>query len=119
MSGSGVYSSESRLRSQVVVGKLRVASISKNAGAGRNPLTGVELHPVLGARRALIGREVGQAIVLEADDLEAIEIFARRVLFKLRQHAAHQLRPHCVLLGGIGGVVLLDDVRRGGGKQSR
>ena len=46
MSGSGVYSSESRLRSQVVVGKRRAASISKKAGAGMKPLTGVAFQPV-------------------------------------------------------------------------
>ena len=52
MSGSGVYSSDSRLRSQVVVGKRRAASISKNAGAGRKPLTGVEFQPVRGRKAA-------------------------------------------------------------------
>ena len=55
---------DSRLRGQVVVGKLRVASISRKANAGKNPLTGVELQPVLGARRALIGSRFGSRSAL-------------------------------------------------------
>jgi len=52
MSGWGMYSSESRLRSQVVVGKRRPASISKKAGPGMKPLTGVAFQPVRRSSRA-------------------------------------------------------------------
>ena len=91
-----------------------LASISKNAGAGRKPLTGVEFQPVRGSRRALIAARLGRRSRSQADDLESFEIFARCVLLKLGQHAADQLGPHGVLLVGVGGVVLLDDVGRGG-----
>ena len=115
MSGSGVYSSESRLRSQVVVGKRRAGQHLKKRRRGKKAAdrrrvpAGARLEA--GADRG----EVGQAVALQADDLEAIEIFARGVLFQLGQHAAHELGPDAVLLVGVGGVVLLDDVRRGGG----
>jgi len=54
---SGVYSSDSRPRSQIVVGKRRAASISKNAGAGRKPLTAVAFQPVRGSKRALMPQD--------------------------------------------------------------
>ena len=59
MSGSGVYSIDSRDRSQVVVGNILAASIAKNASAGRNPLTGVDSHRVRGASRALTALKSG------------------------------------------------------------
>jgi hypothetical protein len=58
--GLGVYSRESRLRSQVVVGNWRAASISKKAGPGMKPLTGVVLQPVRRSRRAETAERLGR-----------------------------------------------------------
>ena len=80
MSGSGVYSSDCLLRNHVVVGKRRVASISKNAGAGRKPLTGVEFQPVPRLQACADCFQVWQPVFLQPDNLKTVQIFPRRVL---------------------------------------
>ncbi len=80
MSGSGVYSIESRERSQVVVGNMRAASISKKASAGRKPLTGVDCQPVLRLQESADLGEIGQLVFAEADLVEAVEVLAAGVL---------------------------------------
>src|ERR1035437_5632587 len=63
------------------------------------------------------GGEVWQAIILESDDVKALEVFASCVLFKFGQHAADEFGPYAVLLGGVGVVTLLNDVGCSGGKR--
>src|SRR5579863_3901878 len=61
--------------------------------------------------------EPGKAVALEADDFKAVEVGARGVLFEFRKYTAHELGPDGVLRVGVGGVVLLNEVRNGNGKR--
>ncbi len=112
MSGSGVYSSDSRVRSVVVVGKRRAAIISKERRAGQ--IAGDGGGVPAGARREQrvhLG-EVRDDVLAQADVVKAVEVLLAGMLFKLRHAAAHQLRPHGVLVRGIPAPVLLDEVGR-------
>ncbi len=112
-----MYSSESLLRSQVVVGKRRAGQHLKKRRRGKEAAHrgGVPAGPRLqaGAYRF----QVGQPVALQADDLKSIQILLRRVPLQLRQHAPHKFRPHAVLFVGVGRVILLDEVRRRGRKR--
>ncbi len=62
-------------------------------------------------KRADLG-EIGQLVFLEADLAESVEILLAGVFAELRHTAADQLGPDGVLLGGVVGPCLFDQIRR-------